>query len=86
MGNRKGRTSSWSSASDTTGTKKRVVKVRPGDITPDHESQLRDKVRSKIEVAKVLGGTIMLTLGFVITNESVNKADIKEQVAVIALL
>ena len=65
---------------------KRVVKVWPGDITSGHDSQLLEKVRSKIEVAKVLGGTITLTLGLVITNGSVDKADIKGQVAAIALL
>lgn len=55
-------------------------------VTAEDVGLLRDKVRSKIEVAKVLGGAITLTLGWLLTSTSVETRDIKAQVAVLFLL
>jgi len=55
-------------------------------VTLEDEAQLRDKVRSKIEVAKVLGGAITVTLGWVLTSTSVETRDVKAQLAVFSLL
>ena len=69
------------------------VRVAPsvGDVyvprfTPEEESQLREKVGSKIDVAKVLGGAITLTLGWVMTASAVPRNDWRAQIAVVALL
>ena len=69
------------------------VHVAPsvGDVyvprfTPEEESQLREKVGSKIDVAKVLGGAITLTLGWVMTASAVPRNDWRTQIAVVALL
>ena len=47
---------------------------------------LRAKVQSKIDVAKVLGGVITLTLGWVLTGSDIDKGDLRVQVAVVTLL
>ena len=50
------------------------------------ESRLRDKVRSKIDVAKILGGVIPITLGWVITSSGIDNGGVTAELAVVALL
>ena len=81
-----GADATWSFASDTTGTQN--VWLRSGRETSPPVTSLSSSRRCgrKSRLRRSFGGTITLTLGLVITNGSVDKADIKEQVAVIALL
>jgi hypothetical protein len=52
----------------------------------DDERDLREKVRSKIDVAKVLGGAITLTLGWVLTSSEFDKTKAVTQLAIVALI
>lgn len=55
-------------------------------LTRADEAELRDKVRSKIDVAKTLGGAITLTLGWAMTSAKIQTGGVKAQLAAVALL
>jgi hypothetical protein len=50
------------------------------------EDALRSKVQSKIDVAKVLGGVITLTLGWLVAADPEYRGDLRVELAMVALV